>query len=99
MKSGRGQPLVHSIQGWLTAGLLFIATAAFVLWQSSRVAVLWDLSYLLDISWRFALGQTPYRDFPLVHPPLTFLIQSLLMRIAGCHYLVPILYAATESET
>jgi hypothetical protein len=78
----------------LVAGALFLATAIFVVWQNSRIAVLWDLSYLLDTSWRIALGQMPYRDFPLVHPPLTFLIQAALMRIMGRHYFVVILYAA-----
>jgi hypothetical protein len=75
------------------AVLLFLGTAAFVLWQNSQIAVLWDLSYLLDTSWRIALGQAPYRDFPLVHPPLTFLIQALLMRVAGRVYLIQIGYA------
>jgi hypothetical protein len=78
----------------LAALLLFLATAAFVLWQNFQVAVLWDLSYLLDTSYRIALGQTPYRNFPLVHPPLTFLIQALLMRVAGRLYLLPMGYAA-----
>ena len=78
----------------LAAVLLFLGTAAFVFWQNSRVAVLWDLGYLLDTSWRIALGQVPYRDFPLVHPPLTFAIQAVLMRIAGRHYLVTMIYAA-----
>jgi hypothetical protein len=78
----------------LAAVLLFLATAAFVLRQNSRVAVLWDLGYLLDTSWRIALGQTPYRDFPLVHAPLTFLIQAGLMRAAGPHYLLAVAYAA-----
>ena len=79
---------------WLACGVLFAATAAFVLWQNAHVAVLWDLSYLLDTSWRIALGQVPYRDFPLVHPPLTFLIQAALMRIAGRSYWIQIAYAA-----
>jgi hypothetical protein len=74
--------------------LLFAGTAAFVLWQNSRVTVLWDLGYLLDTSWRIALGQLPYRDFPLAHAPLTFLIQAGLMRLAGRHYFVQIAYAA-----
>ena len=76
------------------AMLLFLATAAFVLWQNARIAVLWDLSYLLDTSWRIALGQMPYRDFPLVHPPLTFLIQAAIMRLGGRHYWLQIGYAA-----
>src|SRR5579862_9288222 len=79
---------------FLAAVVLFGATAAFVFWQNSRVAVLWDLSYLLDTSWRIALGQMPYRDFPLVHPPGTFLIQAGLMRVFGRVAWVPICYAA-----
>jgi hypothetical protein len=83
-----------SMRDWLAAGLLFAATAAFVIWQNSQIAVLWDLSYLLDTSWRIALGQVPYRDFPMVHPPLTFLMQAAIMRIAGRHYFLQIGYAA-----
>jgi hypothetical protein len=78
----------------LAAALLFLATAAFVLWQNSRVAVLWDLGYLLDSSWRIALGQVPYRDFPFAHAPLTFLIQSGLIRLGGRHYFLPVAYTA-----
>jgi hypothetical protein len=36
----------------------------------------------------------PYRDFPLVHSPLTFVVQAALIRIAGRHYMVTIIYAA-----
>ena len=78
----------------LAASLLFLATAGFVLWQNSQIAILWDLSYLLDTSWRIALGQVPYRDFPIVHPPLTFLIQAAIMRFAGRHYFLHVAYAA-----
>ena len=79
---------------FLAAALLFASTGAFVLWQNSRVAVLWDLGYLLDTSWRIALGQVPYRDFPFAHAPLTFLIQAGLIRLGGRHYLVTVAYAA-----
>ncbi len=78
----------------LAAASLFLVTAAFVFWQDSRVAVLWDLGYLLDTSHRIALGQMPYRDFPLVHAPLTFLIQAALIKLAGRHYLLSVIYAA-----
>lgn len=78
----------------LAAAALFLATASFVCWQNSRVAVLWDLGYLLDTSWRIALGQVPYRDFPFVHPPLTFLIQAGLIRLASRHYLLSVAYVA-----
>jgi hypothetical protein len=79
---------------FIAAAFLFLGTAAFVCWQNSRVAVLWDLGYLLDTSWRIAVGQMPYRDFPLVHPPLTFVLQAALIRLAGRHYFVPVAYAA-----
>jgi hypothetical protein len=83
-----------SRRDFLAATALLLVTSGFVLWQNSQIAILWDLSYLLDTSWRIALGQVPYRDFPLVHPPLTFLIQAALMRLAGRHYELHAVYAA-----
>jgi acyl dehydratase len=74
--------------------VLFAATAGVVLWQNSRLTVLWDLSYILDSSWRMALGQMPYRDFPFVHPPVTFLIQAAIMRVTGRVFFHHVLYAA-----
>jgi len=68
---------------WLAAAALFVGTALVVVWQNAHVAVLWDLSYVLDNSHRIALGQIPYRDFPFVHPPLTFLIQAALIKLSG----------------
>jgi len=68
---------------WLTAAALFAATALVVVWQNAHVAVLWDLSYTLDNSYRIALGQIPYRDFPFAHPPLTFLIQAAIIKLSG----------------
>lgn len=41
-----------------------------------------------------ALGQVPYREFPLAHAPLTFLIQAALIRSGGRHYFIQIMYAA-----
>jgi len=68
---------------WLTAAALFVGTALVVIWQDAHVAVLWDLSYVLDNSYRIALGQIPYRDFPFAHPPLTFLIQAAIIKLSG----------------
>jgi hypothetical protein len=83
---------------WLAALVLFAATAATVLWQNAHVAVLWDISYLLDSSWRFALamggGPMPYRDFPFVHAPMTFLIQAAIIRVGGRVFFHHVLYAA-----
>jgi hypothetical protein len=79
---------------WLAATLLFAATAAVVFWQNSHVAVLWDLSYTLDTASRIALGQLPYRDFPLAHAPLTFLIQAAIIRLTGRGFFHHVIYAA-----
>ena len=84
---------------WLTATALFLATAAFTLWQNTRVAVLWDLTYLLDSSWRISLGQVPYRDFPFAHAPLTFLLHAAIIHVFGRVYFPHILCAALEAGT
>lgn len=79
----------------LSAGLgLFLATACVVLWQNAHVAVLWDTSYVLDSAVRFAQLQAPYRHFPFVHPPLTFLIQAAIIRFTGRVFFHHVLYAA-----
>jgi predicted membrane-bound mannosyltransferase len=76
------------------AAVLFLASAAVVLWQNAHLVVLWDASYTLDTSVRIALGQMPYRDFPLVHTPLTFLIQAAILRLTGGVFFHHVLYAA-----
>ena len=73
---------------------LFAATACVVLWQNAHVAILWDTSYVLDSAARIAAGQMPYRDFPFVHPPLTFLIQAAIIRFTGRVFFHHVIYAA-----
>jgi hypothetical protein len=68
---------------WIVALFIFLATAAVIVWQNSRLAVLWDLSYILENSFRISLGDIPYRDFPFPYPPLTFLIQAALIKLNG----------------
>jgi hypothetical protein len=82
------------VRDFAAAVALFLATASLVRWQNSRMVVVWDLSYVLDTAARIASGQMPYRDFPLAHAPLTFLLQALLMRLTGHVYLHHALYAA-----
>jgi hypothetical protein len=76
------------------AAALLLLTAATVLWQNAHVAVLWDLSYVLDTATRISQGQMPYRDFPLAHAPLTFLIQAAILRLTGRVFFHHALYAA-----
>ena len=82
---------------WLTAAALAIATGAIVIWQNAHVAVLWDLSYTLEHSYRITLGDVPYRDFPFVHPPLTFLIQAAIIKLTGRVYWHTTAYCAIVS--
>jgi hypothetical protein len=83
-----------ALQDWIAGFGLFSATACVVLWQNAHVAVLWDTSYVLDSAARFALGQAPYRHFPFVHPPLTFLIQAAIIRFTGRVFYHHVIYAA-----
>lgn len=78
----------------LAAVGLFLATAAVVLWQNAHVAVLWDLSYVLDTATRIAQGQMPYRDFPLAHAPLAFLAHAAIIRLTGRVFFHHVLYVA-----
>jgi hypothetical protein len=83
-----------SFRDLIAAAALFLVSAAVVLWQNAHLAILWDASYTLDTSNRIALGQMPYRDFPLAHAPLTFLIQAAIIRLTGRVFFHHVLYAA-----
>ncbi len=82
------------LRDWVAGVALFAATAGVVLWQNSHVAVLFDLSYILNTATRIAQGQMPYRDFPLAHAPLTFLIQAAIIRLTGRVFFHHVLYVA-----
>jgi hypothetical protein len=73
---------------------LFAAAAVVVVWQNSRVGVLWDLSYILENSYRMSLGDVPYRDFPFPYAPLTFLTQAAVIRLTGTVFWHHIVYCA-----
>lgn len=79
---------------FVVALALFAATAVTVLWQNAHVTVLWDLSYVLDSSYRITLGQLPYRDYPFAHAPLTFLIQAAIIKLTGRVFWHHIVYCA-----
>ena len=74
--------------------LLFCATATVVIWQNSRITVLYDLSGVLEPAFRMSLGDRPYADFPFPYAPLTFLIQSWIIKFWGTVYWHQIAYAA-----
>ena len=82
------------LASWLADVFLFSATAAVVLWQNSRVTVLYDLSGVIEPAYRMSLGDRPYADFPFPYAPLTFLIQSWIIRLWGTVYWHHIAYVA-----
>ena len=79
---------------WIAGGVLLAATAGMILWQNAHVAVLFDVSYILNTATRIAMGRVPYRDFPLAHAPLTFLFQAAIIQLTGRVYFHHVLYAA-----
>jgi hypothetical protein len=79
---------------WAAGLFLFLATSAVVVWQNSRLAVLWDLSYILESSYRISVGDIPYRDFVLPFAPLTFLTQAALIKLTGRVFFHHVIYCA-----
>jgi len=80
---------------WVTALFLFLGTSAVVVWQNTRLAVIWDLSYVLENSYRISVGDIPYRDFVLPYAPLTFLTQAALIKLTGRVFFHHVLYCAS----
>ena len=83
-----------ALRDFATGFGLFAATVCVVLWQNAHIAVLWDTSYVLDSAVRIAAGQMPYRDFPFVHAPLTFLVQAAIIRFTGRVFFHHVIYVA-----
>jgi hypothetical protein len=83
------------LRDWITAIALFAATAGGIFWQNAHVAVLWDISYILNVATRIAGGQLPYRDFPLAQAPLTFFVQAAIVRLTGRVFFHHVVYVAT----
>lgn len=93
--NGLSQMTSARLRPWcdiMTALLLFVATAIVIVWQNSRLQVLFDISYILENSYRISLGDFPYRDFPFVHAPLTYLIQAELIKLTGRVFFHHVIY-------
>lgn len=72
--------------------------AGVVLYQTGRVASIWDLSYILEHAYRIALGDVPYKDFGIPHAPGTFLVQALIIKGFGISLRNHVVYAAIVSS-
>jgi hypothetical protein len=66
---------------WIIVFFIAIASAYFTWYQGTRTFDLLDNTYILEMSWRIANKEVPYKDFTLVITPGTFTIQALLMKI------------------
>jgi hypothetical protein len=84
----------RDLKQWAVGTELFILTAAIVMWQNSRLTVLYDLCGVLEHATRMAQGELPYRDFPFPYAPLTFVMQAAIIRFFGAVYWHHIIYAA-----
>ena len=93
------RPRAWQTRDTIAACVLFITTTAFTLWQNTRIAVLWDISYSLDTAYRVTLHQTLYKDLPFSHAPLSFLLQAAIIKLCGRIYYPHILYAALAGAT
>ena len=80
---GAARTALHGLTDFLAGVFLFFANFAFVLWQNMHLAILYDLSFILETSTRISHGQIPYHDFPLPYAPVTFLVQAAIMKLFG----------------
>jgi hypothetical protein len=81
----------------LAGTALACAAAAAAFWQSARATVLWDLSYVLEISHRIRLGEAPYESYVVPQPPFTFLMQAAIAGLLPKGYLWPRVYCAVAA--
>ncbi len=76
--------------------LAFLSSLVVVL-QTSRFWVLFDLSYILEHSFRMSLGEVIYKDFFVPYPPGTLLIQEYLIKAFGASLYPQIIYCSLIS--
>jgi len=81
------------VRDWLAAAALFAATAGVVLWRNAHVAVLFDLSYILNTRNALPSVRCPTATFPW--PTRTHVShQAAIIRITGRIFFHHILYTA-----
>lgn len=56
-----------------------------ILWMNTRYTVLYDYSFVVNTSWRWQQGLTPYVDQIVALPPATFAIVAMLFTIFGAN--------------
>ena len=72
---------------------LLVISAIGPIWQWVDNLAIFDLNYFVEISNRISNGQKPYKDFILILPPTTYLIQGLIFKVFG-HNIISIIIPA-----
>ncbi|KAF0248058.1 MAG: hypothetical protein FD167_2541, partial [bacterium] len=70
---------------WLAVLAISLLSAFFTWYQATRTFNFLDNTYILEVSWRIANGEIPYKDFTLVLTPGTFLVQAFLIKFVSDH--------------
>jgi hypothetical protein len=79
------------------AFLFAFVSLSVTVFRASTFSALFDLSYVLEHSFRMSLGDTIYKDFFIPYPPGTFLIQEFLISVFGKTYYPQIIYCGVVS--
>lgn len=79
------------------AFLFAFISFAITVFRASTFSALFDLSYVLEHSFRMSLGDIVYKDFFIPYPPGTFLIQEFLISVFGKTYYPQIIYCGVIS--
>ena len=72
-----------SLNYLLTASYFLALSIAAPFWQWIDNLAIFDLNYFVANSNRISMGEIPYKDFILVLPPTTYLIQASIFKVFG----------------
>ena len=74
-----------------------VLSSIIVIFQTQRFWFLFDLSFILEYTYRMVTGGIIYKDFFLPYPPGTFLFQEYLIKIFGTTLYPQIVYCCIIS--
>ena len=72
--------------------LSLVISSLIVVYFASKSIQLYDLSHFLNTGLKISKGDVPYRDFHLIHNPLSFYLQALLIKLGANNYLLNLLW-------
>ena len=69
-----------------------IISSLIAVYLGSKSIQLYDLSHFLNTGLKISKGDVPYKDFHLIHNPLSFYFQALLIKLGANNYFLNILW-------